>query len=111
MFPARRGGVKLRTHAAGIVAFLTLFGASGAALGAGPWRADEGNTRGWMFMSPKERIEHQAKIRSFGNYDDCHAYQVAHHQLMQERAAREGQTLPEHGRDVCAHLRRPASPD
>ncbi len=76
-----------------------------AAQAAGPWRANEGNTRGWMLMSPAERIAHQAKIRSFANYDDCHTYQVAHHRLMQERAARLGLTLPEHGRDFCAHLR------
>lgn len=75
---------------------------------AGPWRANEGNTRGWMLMSPAERIAHQAKIRSFANYDDCHVYQVAHHCLMQERAARLGLTLPERGRDVCAHLRPPS---
>jgi hypothetical protein len=72
---------------------------------AGPWRADEGNTRGWVLMSPRERLEHQEKIRSFTNYDDCHAYQIARHRLMQERAARLGLALPAHGRDVCAHLR------
>lgn len=88
---------------------LFLLGAKGVAQAAGPWRANEGNTRGWMLMSPEERIAHQAKIRSFTNYDDCHAYQVAHHRLMQERASRLGLTLPEHGRDVCAHL--PSSSD
>lgn len=72
---------------------------------AGPWRANEGNTRGWMLMSPEERIAHQATIRSFADYDDCHAYQVAHHRLMQERAMRLRLTLPDHGRDACAHLR------
>jgi hypothetical protein len=78
---------------------------------AGPWRANEGNTRGWMLMSPAERIEHQAKIRSFTEYDECHAYQLAHHRLMRERAARKELTLPEHGRDFCAHLKQASGPD
>lgn len=85
------------------VFLLTFIG--GAAQAGGPWRADEGNTRGWMLMSPKERIEHQAKIRSFGDYADCRAYQEQHHRLMQQRAAQAGLTLPEHGCDFCAHLR------
>jgi len=76
-----------------------------AAQAGGPWHANEGNTRGWMLMSPAERIDHQAKIRSFTNFDDCRAYQIAHHKLMQERAERRGLTLPEHGHDVCEHLR------
>jgi len=93
----------------GAIAFFVLL-SSGVARAGGPWRADEGNTRGWMLMSPKERIEHQAKIRLFGNYDDCHAYQLAHNGLMQERAMQAGLTLPEKKRDICAHLRAPAAP-
>lgn len=102
--------MKLRASTAALAASLILLGANGMAQAAGPWRANEENTRGWMLMSPEERIEHQAKIRSFSNYDDCHAYQAAHHRLMQERAARLGLTLPEHGRDACAHLRPPSEP-
>jgi hypothetical protein len=93
-----------------VLAIILMFsGAGGLAQAAGPWRANEGNTRGWMLMTPKERIEHQAKMRSFDNYDDCHAYQLAHHRLMQERAEQAGLALPENGRDICAHLR-PAAP-
>ncbi len=91
--------------APGLAGILFLFGAIGVAQAAGPWRANQGNTRGWQLMSPEERIEHQARVRSFTNYEDCHAYQVAHHRLMQERAARLGLTLPRVGRDICAHLR------
>jgi hypothetical protein len=100
--------VKLRTSAAVLIAGFFLLTQCGAAQ-AGPWRANPENTRGWMLMSPQERLEHQAKIRSFSDYDECHAYQIAHHRLMQERAARLGLTLPERGRDGCARLR-PSGP-
>jgi hypothetical protein len=101
--------VKLQIGAAVLIASLFLL-AEFVAAQAGPWRANPGNTRGWMLMTPQERLEHQAKIRSFSDYQACHAYQVAHHRLMQERAARLGLTLPERGRDACAHLR-PSGPD
>ena len=105
-----RKGEKMRLGGM-TLASLTLIALAGSALAEGPWRANEGNTRGWMLMSPSERIEHQARIRSFTRYDDCHAYQVAHHRLMRERAERQGLTLPEHGRDACAHLRPPGAQD
>ena len=76
-----------------------------AALARGPWRADEGNTSGWALMTPEERIEHQATVRGFTNYEDCHAYQVAHHQLMEERAEQRGLPPPGGGHDFCARLR------
>jgi len=100
----------LRTSTIGLIATIILLWANDLAA-AGPWRASEQNTSGWMLMSPDERIEHQAKIRSFAKYDDCHTYQIAHHRLMRERAARLGLTLPESGRDACAHLRPPSSPE
>ncbi|QID19350.1 hypothetical protein G3580_18060 [Nitrogeniibacter mangrovi] len=89
-------------------AVLALLGlAMAASVGArGPWRADEGNTVGWQLMSPEERIEHQARIRSFTDYDACHAYQLEHHRLMEARAAERGLRLPSVRRDACAHLRR-----
>lgn len=90
-----------------LAAVLLAFG--GTAIARGPWRADEGNTTGWHLMSPEERIDHQAKIRGFKSYDDCHAYQLAHHQLMAARASEQGLRLPRHGRDFCEHLRSPAS--
>ena len=43
------------------------------ALARGPWRASETNTRGWQFMTPEERIEHQAKVRGFTSYEECRA--------------------------------------
>jgi predicted ferric reductase len=60
-------------------------------------------------MTPEERIEHQSKIRGFKTYEECRSYQVAHHQLMEERAraARHGPCRAG-GRDICEHLQ-PAS--
>lgn len=70
----------------------------------GPVRASEGNTRGWQLMTPEERVEHQATIRSFKTYEECHNYQAAHHQRMAERARQRGLDLPPGRRDICAHL-------
>ena len=99
-------------RAPGVAALVLLLGMAGSAHAFGPWRANEGNTRGWQLMSPKERIEHQAKIRSFTSYDECHAYQVAHHRLMEERAEQMGLPPPGGGggRDFCAHLLPPQRP-
>lgn len=71
----------------------------------GPWRASEDNTRGWQFMTPEERVEHQAKIRGFRTLDECQIYRAEHHRLMAERAARQGGQLDGGGRDICRHLR------
>ncbi|MBI2277617.1 MAG: hypothetical protein HYU74_09720 [Dechloromonas sp.] len=70
----------------------------------GPWRASEANTRGWQLMTPQERIAHQSRIRGFTTLDECRAYQLGHHQLMDERARQRGVALPGGGRDICAHL-------
>lgn len=70
----------------------------------GPWRASESNTRGWQLMTPAERIEHQARIRGFRTYEECRAYQVRHHQLMEERARQQNRPLPGGGRNFCEHL-------
>lgn len=91
-----------------LVAVLLAF--AGSASARGPWRASEGNTTGWHLMSPEERIEHQAKIRSFKNYEDCHAYQLEHHNLMVARANEQGLQLPEKSRDFCKHLQ-PQAPN
>jgi len=70
----------------------------------GPWRASERNTRGWQLMTPEERVEHQARIRSFRTDLECRDYQTRHHQLMKERARQLGAELPPAGRDFCRHL-------
>lgn len=70
----------------------------------GPLRASEGNTSGWHLMSQQERIEHQAKIRSFKTLEACRAYQAEHHQLMLMRAQAQGLPLRPNRHDFCAHL-------
>lgn len=75
---------------------------------AEPWRADSNNTRGWQLMTPKERIAHQATIRSFQDVAQCRAYQLEHHRMMEERARVQGRSLEATGRDLCAHLDAPA---
>ncbi len=70
----------------------------------GPWRASEDNTRGWQLMTPEERVEHQARVRSFKTLGECRAYQQEHHQLMKQRATEKGMALPSGGRDICEHL-------
>ena len=72
---------------------------------AGPWRADERNTRGWDLMTPQERIDHQARVRGFTDYQSCQAYRTQHHALMAERARQRGLNLPESGRDFCERLK------
>jgi hypothetical protein len=78
---------------------------------ASPWRADEGNTRGWMLMSPQERIDHQARVRGFTDYKACKAYRKEHHELMEHRARERGLELSDHHRDFCGRLKRGAEPD
>jgi hypothetical protein len=85
-----------------------LLSLAAAAQARGPVRASEGNTRGWQLMTPEERIEHQSRIRGFKTYEECRSYQVAHHQLMEERSRARGRALPQGGRDICEHLQ-PAS--
>jgi hypothetical protein len=89
-----------------LISFMFLLGV-GALHAAGPWRADGRNTSGWAYMTPKERVEHQATVRAFTDYDACHAYQLRHHLEMQARAQASGQTLKSDLRDICEHLRLP----
>jgi hypothetical protein len=70
----------------------------------GPWRASEDNTRGWQLMPPEERVEHQARVRSFKTLDECRAYQQEHHRQMEQRARERGLALPSGGRDICERL-------
>ncbi len=75
------------------LAVTTVFTA-GSVFAQGRWAADAGNTRGWQLMTPEERVEHQNKMRGFTTYDECKAYQEAHHQAMEARAKEKGVTLP-----------------
>jgi len=84
--------------------FLLLVAAS-VAEARGPWRASEDNTRGWQLMTPEERIDHQARIRGFRTLEECRAYQLAHHRLMEQRAKDRDLPMPAGRRDICDHLK------
>jgi hypothetical protein len=92
-----------------LVAALTgvILSTSGMALARGPWAANKGNTVGWQLMTPAERTEHQAKMRSFKTYDECKAYQEEHHKQMEARAKEKGLTLPAMGSGYgCDNMKR-----
>ena len=72
---------------------------------AGPWRADHDNSRGWAFMTPAERVDHQRRLRSFSNYDECRAYQQEHHAEMERRARSQGRVLQPGTHAPCDQLR------
>uniref|UniRef100_A0A0G3F0G9 Lipoprotein n=2 Tax=Pandoraea thiooxydans TaxID=445709 RepID=A0A0G3F0G9_9BURK len=72
---------------------------------AGPWRATSRNSYGWQLMTPDERIEHQRHLRGLRTYDECKAYQRAHHALIAERARQAGVVLTPKAVSVCDRLR------
>jgi hypothetical protein len=88
------------------VAVFGLFVPGEGAWAQGPWRASRDNTPGWQLMTPAERVEHQARIRSFSNYDECAAYRHEHRRLILERAQAAGKIPGMGRRDFCAHLPR-----
>jgi len=102
---------KMRYRGIALVTAIILHAGGGPPAAAGPWRADQGNTRGWDLMTPQERIEHQARVRGFTDYAACRAYQLQHHQEMAERARQRGLSLPGSGRDICDHLQPRSAPD
>jgi hypothetical protein len=70
-------------------------------------RSGRRDTPGWSMMTPQERSEHQAKMRSMTNPDECKAYMEQHHQKMAERAKEKGLSVPARPRrDACAGLQR-----
>lgn len=97
--------IDLRTERVRVLLALLLLSLALSANAFGPWRASEANTRGWQLMTPEERIEHQSTIRGFVTLDECRAYQVKHHQLMEERARQRDKVLPSGRQDICAHLK------
>jgi len=84
--------------------FIVLFGCVSLAF-AGPWRAVEQNVYGWQLMTSDERLEHQRHLRGFESYDDCQAYQFAHHAQLEARARRRGVVLTPRAESVCERLR------
>jgi hypothetical protein len=64
----------------------------GGGPGAG-WRADTGNTPGYVLMTEQERLEHQNRLRSMKTYQECSAYVSEHRAQMATRAQEKGTTL------------------
>ena len=61
---------------------------------------------GWSMMTPEERSQHQAKMRSMTSYDECKAYVAQQHEQMAARAKAEGkQIAAQPHRDACAGLK------
>lgn len=65
------------------------------------WAGNQQNTYGWQLMTPDERAEHQAKLRSFTEYTACKEYVDEHHKKMEERAKEKGITVPLVKRNPC----------
>ncbi|MBW4055679.1 MAG: hypothetical protein HIU83_09785 [Proteobacteria bacterium] len=65
------------------------------------WTGNAQNTAGWQLMTPEERTEHQAKLRSFTEYNACKEYVVEHHKKMEERAKEKGVAVPVMRRNPC----------
>lgn len=82
--------------------------ASAPGPGAGPrarWGSDY--TPGWSMMTPQERNEHRARLRSMQSYDECVAYMAQHREQMAARAKEQGRrALGTPPRDPCAPLKR-----
>jgi hypothetical protein len=70
-----------------------------------PWRAHEGNSPGWRYLTPAERVAHQRRLRGFSTLADCKAYLARHHRLIAERARLAGQAWEPHDPDTCDRLR------
>jgi hypothetical protein len=50
---------------------------------------------GSQLMTPEERAEHRAKMRSLKTREEREAYRLEHHKKMQERAREKGVALPD----------------
>src|SRR4030065_590497 len=50
---------------------------------------------GSQLMTPQERTEYRAKMRSLKTQEEREALRMEHHQKMQERAKAKGKTLPD----------------
>ena len=56
---------------------------------------DQDRIYGYELMTPQERAEHRAKIRSLKTVQEREQYRLEHHKKMQERARERGVTLPD----------------
>lgn len=77
---------------------------AGARQGGG-FRFNQDNTRGWALMTDQERVAHRDKMLSFKTYDECKAYQVEHHALMEARAKEKGTKLLMPRNNACDRMK------
>jgi hypothetical protein len=72
----------------------------GVSLAADPPPAQQqGRAFGWNLMTPEERTEHRAKMRSLETREEREQYRIEHHEKMKERAKERGITLPDQPRN------------
>lgn len=92
--------MKTITSAIIVILFSALFASTAMAK---PWRwdANQKNTAGWQLMTPEERTEHRAKMRTFTEYDTCKEYVAEHHKQMELRAKEKGVAVPVMKRNPC----------
>lgn len=82
--------------------------ASGTNPASRPGAARTGSdyTAGWALMTRQERNEHRDRLRTMKTYEECHAYQVQHHEQLAARAKERGsKALAQPRRDACAGLK------
>lgn len=83
-----------------LIAFCFAWIFIGVSLAADPAQAQQqGKAYGWNFMTPEERAEHQAKMRSFETKEEREQYRIEHHNKMKERMKERGVTLPDQPRN------------
>lgn len=78
--------------------FVWLF--AGVSLAAdSPQAEQQGRAYGWNFMTPEERAEHRAKMRSLETREEREQYRIEHHTKMKERMKERGIALPDQPRN------------
>ncbi len=73
--------------------------------GGGRFAIDKDNTVGWSLMTQEEHVAHREKMWSFKNYDECKAYQLEHHQLMETRAKAQGKKIVPPRMNACDRMK------
>lgn len=92
----------------GVVLSAPAFAQPGPGMGQGKggrFAIDNNNTVGWMLMNQEERNAHRQKMWSFKNYDECKAYQLEHHQMMEMRAKEKGKTIVPPRFNACDRMK------
>jgi len=83
-----------------LVTFCFVWFFAGVSLAADPPKAQQQDRAyGWNIMTPEERAEHRAKMRSFETNEEREQYRIEHHKKMQERMKERGITLPDQPRN------------